>query len=169
MTKNEELEYGFFPSSLGTLLVAQSKKGVCAILIGSTRAPLMADLKRRFPSAILNRGGATLTARAKIIANLIDKPKSNPILPLDIRGTDFQKRVWRALCQIPPGKTASYADIARKINAPKAMRAVAGACAANPLSIVIPCHRVVRSDGALSGYYWGIPRKQKLLEIEGAR
>ncbi len=169
MTKEEMLEYVFVPSSVGTLLVAQSTKGLCAILIGSRQAPLKAELKTRFPAARIRDGGAKLKQSAARISKLIDRPKSAFDFPLDIRGTDFQKRVWRALRKIPAGRTASYSEIAERIGAPKAVRAVAGACAANALSIIIPCHRVVRSDGALSGYYWGVERKRKLLEIEGAR
>ncbi len=169
MNKEEQLEYVFTPSSIGTLLVAQSAKGLCAILIGSRQAVLTAELKHRFPGANIRKGGDMLKRSAAKIAKLIDRPKSAADFPLDIRGTDFQKRVWAALRKIPPGKTASYSEIAKKIKAPKAVRAVAGACAANALSIVIPCHRVVRNDGALSGYYWGVGRKRKLLEIEGAR
>nr|TFG55128.1 MAG: methylated-DNA--[protein]-cysteine S-methyltransferase [Hyphomicrobiales bacterium] len=169
MIKNEELEYVFCPSILGTLLVARSGKGICAILIGSSQKSLMKNLKERFPGAAIGKGAIDLMECAKKIAYSTDHPTSEPNLPLDIRGTDFQKRVWRALRQIPPGKTASYTEIAEKIGAPKSVRALAGACAANPLSIVVPCHRVVRSDGALSGYYWGVARKRKLLQIEGAR
>lgn len=169
MSEEEQLEYVFVPSSVGTLLVAQSAMGLCAVLIGSGQAPLKAELEQRFPGARKREGGAKLKRSAVKISKLIDSPKSASDFPLDIRGTDFQKRVWRALQKIPAGRTASYSEIAKKIGAPKAVRAVAGACAANALSIVIPCHRVVRSDGALSGYYWGIERKRKLLEIEGAR
>jgi len=169
MSKAEQLEYVFCPSKVGTLLVAQSAKGLCAILIGSRQVPLTAELKSRFPGATIRKGGADLQRDATKIARLIDNPKNTPDLALDIRGTAFQKRVWGALRKIPAGKTASYSDIAQKIKAPKAVRAVAGACAANALSIIIPCHRVVRSNGSLSGYYWGVARKRKLLEIEGAR
>ena len=169
MSKEEQIEYVFCPSSVGTLLVAKSAKGLCAILIGSSQAPLISELKNRFPGANIRKDSADLKKSAAKIATLIDNPENTPDLPLDIRGTDFQKRAWSALRKIPAGKTASYSDIAKKIKAPKAVRAVAGACAANALSIIIPCHRVVRSDGALSGYYWGVARKQKLLEIEGAK
>jgi AraC family transcriptional regulator of adaptative response/methylated-DNA-[protein]-cysteine methyltransferase len=169
MIKEEQLEYVFTPSSIGTLLVAQSAKGLCAVLIGSRQAALTAELKSRFPGADIRKGGGKLGRSAAKISKLIDSPKSAAEFPLDIRGTDFQKRVWSALRKIPPGKTASYSEVARTINAPKAVRAVAGACAANALSIVVPCHRVVRNDGALSGYYWGVERKRKLLEIEGAK
>jgi AraC family transcriptional regulator of adaptative response/methylated-DNA-[protein]-cysteine methyltransferase len=169
MTHDEPLEYVFAPSSVGTLLVAQSVKGLCAILIGSRQAPLKAELKHRFPGAQLREGDQKLARIAAKLSKRIESPKSATDFPLDIRGTDFQKRVWRALQEIPAGRTASYSEIATKIGSPKAVRAVAGACAANALSIVIPCHRVVRNDGALSGYYWGVERKRKLLEIEGAR
>jgi AraC family transcriptional regulator of adaptative response/methylated-DNA-[protein]-cysteine methyltransferase len=169
MSKVGQLEYVFCPSSVGTLLIAQSTKGLCAILIGSKKAQLIAELQRRFPGSTFRKGSAQLMKSAAKISQLIERPQSKMDLPLDIRGTDFQRRVWSALRKIPAGKTVSYSDIAQKIKAPKAVRAVAGACAANVLSIIIPCHRVVRSDGALSGYYWGVGRKRKLLEIEGAR
>lgn len=169
MSKDEQLEYVFAPSSIGTLLVAQSTKGLCAILIGSRQTVLTAELRSRFPGARIRKGDGKLKRNATKISKLIDRPKNTADLPLDIRGTDFQKRVWNALRKIPAGQTASYSEIAKKINAPKAVRAVAGACAANALSIIIPCHRVVRNDGALSGYYWGVERKRKLLEIESAR
>ena len=159
MSEKEQLEYVFSPSRVGTLLVAQSAKGLCAILIGSTQAPLIAELKSRFSGATIHKGGAGLQRDAAKISQLIDSPRNKTDLPLDIRGTTFQKRVWGALRKIPTGNTASYSDIAKEIKAPKAIRAVAGACAAN----------VVRSDGSLSGYYWGVARKRKLLEIEGAR
>jgi len=169
MNKVGQLEYVFYPSPVGKLLIAQSTKGLCAILIGSKQAQLKVELQRRFPGSIFQKGSAQLMKSAAKISQLIECPQRQIDLPLDIRGTDFQKRVWSALRKIPAGKTASYSDIAQKIKAPKAVRAVAGACAANALSIVIPCHRVVRRDGALSGYYWGVERKRKLLEIEGAR
>ena len=152
--------------SLGSILVAQTRKGVCAILIGDDPAQLVHDLQDRFPQANLmgaETGYETLVAR---VVGLIERPRLGLDLPLDIRGTSFQRRVWKALQRIPPGSTATYSDIARKIGMPGAARAVAQACGANPLAVAIPCHRVVRSDGELSGYRWGVERKRALLAKE---
>ena len=154
--------------SLGSILVAQTPKGVCSILIGDDPAQLLRDLQDRFPHA--NLYGAE-TGYEKLVASvvgLIEKPGLGLDLPLDIRGTSFQRRVWKALQRIPPGSTATYSDIARKIGMPGAARAVAQACGANPLAVAIPCHRVVRSDGSLSGYRWGVERKRALLARESA-
>ncbi len=156
-------------TELGCALIAVSAQGVCAILLGDERAVLEADFHRRFP----NVAGSGLSAdRDRLVDDVlavIDAPAAPVTFPLDARGTPFRRRVWAALREIPPGETANYADIARRIGAPTAIRAVAGACAANPVAIAIPCHRVVRSDGALSGYRWGIERKRALLEKEGVR
>ncbi|WP_213807256.1 methylated-DNA--[protein]-cysteine S-methyltransferase [Granulicella sp. dw_53] len=152
--------------SLGSILVAQSDKGVCSILIGDDPALLMRDLEDHFPNANLigNQSGyERLVAR---IVGLIERPSVGLDLPLDIRGTAFQQRVWKALQEIPLGSTATYAAIAQKIGMPKAARAVAQACGANALAVAIPCHRVIRNDGTLSGYRWGVERKRALLEIE---
>jgi AraC family transcriptional regulator of adaptative response/methylated-DNA-[protein]-cysteine methyltransferase len=152
--------------SLGSILVAQSKNGVCSILIGDDPQPLVRDLQDRFPKANLigdESGYQELVAK---VVGLIEKPEVGLGLPLDIRGTAFQQRVWKALQQIPPGSTATYSEIAAKIGMPKAVRAVAQACGANALAVAIPCHRVIRSDGALSGYRWGVERKRVLLERE---
>jgi AraC family transcriptional regulator of adaptative response/methylated-DNA-[protein]-cysteine methyltransferase len=161
---------GYFiaPCELGLLLVALTGKGICAIEFGDEDAALAAGLARRFPKAVPER----IEIRADLIETLAgaSAPRATPLesLPLDIRATAFQARVWDALKRIPPGETASYRDIARSIGAPKAVRAVAGACAANPVALAIPCHRAVRSDGSLSGYRWGPQRKQALLERERA-
>jgi len=152
--------------SLGSILVAQSTKGVCAILLGDDPAFLVRDLQDRFPKANLignEPGYEDLVAK---VVGLIEEPGIGFDLPLDIRGTAFQRRVWKALQQIPPGSTVSYSDIANKIGVPKAVRAVAQACGANTLAVAIPCHRVVRNDGSLSGYRWGVERKRALLERE---
>lgn len=129
----------------------------------------MQDLQDKFPNAELIGGDAQYEALMAQVVGLIEAPENGLALPLDIRGTAFQQRVWRALQAIPVGETVSYADIARRIGAPKAVRAVAGACAANMLAVAIPCHRVVRNDGALSGYRWGVERKKALLEKEAQR
>jgi len=152
--------------SLGAILVAMSEKGVCAILLGDHPDDLVRDLQDRFSKARLIGSDADFeTVIAKVIG-LIEAPQIGIDLPLDIRGTAFQQRVWQALQEIPAGTTVSYAEIAAKIGAPQAVRAVAGACAANALAVAIPCHRVVRSDGSLSGYRWGVERKRALIDRE---
>ena len=154
--------------SLGAILVAASMRGVCAILIGDEPALLLQDLQDRFPRAELTGGDADFDAMVATVVGFVEAPHLGLNLPLDVRGTAFQHRVWQALREIPSGQTASYTEIARRIGSPAAVRAVAGACAANPLAVAIPCHRVVRTDGTLSGYRWGIERKRTLLEREAA-
>jgi AraC family transcriptional regulator, regulatory protein of adaptative response / methylated-DNA-[protein]-cysteine methyltransferase len=151
--------------SLGSILVAQSERGICSILIGEDPARLAEDLRTRFPKADLTdeQGHSELVAQ---VAGLIEKPGAELDLPLDVHGTAFQQLVWGAIRRIPPGSTASYTEIARKIGAPGAVRAVAQACGANTLAIAIPCHRVIRNDGSLSGYRWGVERKRALLARE---
>jgi AraC family transcriptional regulator, regulatory protein of adaptative response / methylated-DNA-[protein]-cysteine methyltransferase len=152
--------------SLGSILVAQSKKGVCSILIGDDPILLVRDLQDQFPKANLigdEPGYEDVVAK---VVGMIEHPGIGLDLPLDIRGTAFQQRVWKTLQQIPPGSTATYTDIAKKIGKPKAVRAVAQACASNVLAVAIPCHRVIRTDGALSGYRWGVERKSALLGRE---
>jgi AraC family transcriptional regulator of adaptative response/methylated-DNA-[protein]-cysteine methyltransferase len=153
-------------SPFGSMLVARSAEGVCAILLGDDRAVLAQDLQRRFPASALRRDDAGLSHEIAEVAAFIEAPVGDLELPLDLRGTDFQQRVWRVLRDIGAGTTASYAQVAQRIGAPASARAVAGACAANPLAVAIPCHRVVRSDGGLSGYRWGAQRKRALLERE---
>ena len=155
--------------SLGSILVAQSARGICAILLGDDPEALVKDVQDRFPQATMigdNRGFEQTVAT--VIA-AVEAPALGLDLPLDVRGTAFQERVWRALRDIPPGQTASYADVARRIGAPRSTRAVAQACAANPAAVAIPCHRVVRTDGGLSGYRWGVERKRELLSRERSR
>jgi AraC family transcriptional regulator, regulatory protein of adaptative response / methylated-DNA-[protein]-cysteine methyltransferase len=154
--------------SLGSILVAATDKGVCAILFGDEPEALIRDLQDRFPKAELIGGDADFEELVAKVVGLVEAPGLGLDLPLDMRGTAFQQRVWQALRGIPAGSTVSYAEIARRIGAPKAMRAVAQACAANEIAVAIPCHRVVRSDGALSGYRWGVERKRALLERERA-
>ena len=155
-------------ASLGAVLVAATDKGVCAITLGDDPDALVRDLQDRFPRAELKGGDAEFERMVAEVVGLVEAPGQRLDLPLDIRGTAFQQKVWAALQAIPPGKTASYAKIARAIGQPKAVRAVAQACGANPLAIAIPCHRVVRSDGDLSGYRWGVERKRKLIDREAA-
>lgn len=152
--------------SLGNILVAQSQKGICAILLSDEPTHLHEDLQRRFPTAELVAADESFQKIVAQVIRAIEQPELILNLPLDIRGTLFQQRVWQALQLIPAGETRSYRDIAEAIGSPSAVRAVAGACAANAIAVIIPCHRVVRSDGRLSGYRWGIERKQKLLQQE---
>lgn len=165
----EALRVAVAPCSLGRVLVAASDKGIAAILLGDADEALRAELGRRFPHARFVEGNAAFAAQVEAVVALVDAPDTAAILPLDIRGTAFQQRVWAALRAIPPGRTMSYAELAAAIGAPTASRAVAGACAANAHAVAIPCHRVVRGDGTLSGYRWGVPRKAALLAREKAR
>ncbi len=154
--------------SLGSILVAATGKGVCAILLGDDPEALVQDLQDRFPRADLIGGDAEFEHLVAKVVGFVEAPVLGLDLPLDVRGTAFQQRVWAALRAIPAGATASYSEIAAKIDAPRATRAVAQACAANAIAVAIPCHRVVRSDGGLSGYRWGIERKRQLLAREAA-
>jgi AraC family transcriptional regulator of adaptative response/methylated-DNA-[protein]-cysteine methyltransferase len=162
----EELRFAVGQCALGAILVASSAKGVAAILIGDDPDALTRDLQDQFPNATLIGGDAAFEALVARVIGFVEAPDVGLDLPLDVRGTAFQQRVWRALRDIPPGSTATYADIAARIGAPRAVRAVAGACAANTLAVAIPCHRVIRHDGALSGYRWGAERKRGLLARE---
>ena len=153
-------------ASLGSILVAQSNKGVCSILIGEDPEALIRDLQDQFPKANLIGDEAGYQELVAKVVGLIEQPGTSLDLPLDIRGTAFQQRVWNALQQIPPGTTATYTEIAKKIGMPKAVRAVAQACGANALAVAIPCHRVIKNDGSLSGYRWGVDRKRALIERE---
>jgi len=164
----EEIRFAVGQCSLGAILVAATAKGVCAILMDDDPEALLHDLQDRFPKAKLVGGDAQFEQWMARVVGLIETPTQGADLPLDVRGTAFQQRVWEALRAIPPGSTASYAEIAARIGAPKAVRAVAQACAANALAVAIPCHRVVKSDGALSGYRWGVARKRELLDREAA-
>ena len=161
-----DIRFAIGQCSLGSVLVAQSDKGICAITLGDDAGALARDLQDRFPKANLIGADAAFEQTVARVVGLIDQGQMLD-LPLDIRGTAFQQRVWLALRAIPAGETRSYAEVAQMIGAPAAVRAVAGACAANALAIAIPCHRVVRTDGALSGYRWGVDRKRALLLKEG--
>lgn len=164
--ESETIQFAITTCSLGQVLAASSERGICAILIGSDESALLGDLRKQFPRASIARAGDGFTDRLRAVATLIEEPRNANGLPLDIRGTAFQQRVWTALRQIPAGHTASYTDVANAIGAPSSVRAVARACASNVLAVAIPCHRVVRGDGALSGYRWGVERKRALLERE---
>ena len=166
--KNSTIHFVVGQSTLGSILVARSEQGVCAIWLGDDPATLVKDVQDRFPQATLVGADEAFESVVAQIVGLVENPAADFALPLDVRGTAFQQRVWEALRQIPAGQTASYAEIARSLGSPNAVRAVAGACAANRLAVAIPCHRVVRSDGALSGYRWGVERKRELLRREAA-
>ncbi|MBV7454908.1 bifunctional DNA-binding transcriptional regulator/O6-methylguanine-DNA methyltransferase Ada [Acidovorax sp. sif1233] len=162
----QRIRFAVGQCSLGAILVAHSGQGLCAILLGDDPEALVHDLQDRFAQAQLVGGDAQFESLVAQVVGFVESPGLGLDLPLDVRGTAFQQRVWQALRAIPPGQTASYADIARRIGAPTATRAVAQACGANTLAVAIPCHRVVRSDGALSGYRWGVERKRALLDRE---
>ena len=164
----EAIRFAIGETTLGAILVASSVKGVAAILLGEDPDALARDLQDRFPNATLIGADAEYEAIVAKVVGFVEAPEVGLDLPLDVRGTAFQQRVWQALRDIPVGQTLSYSDIAERIGAPTAMRAVARACAANRLAVAIPCHRVVRNDGALSGYAWGVERKRKLLAMEKA-
>jgi AraC family transcriptional regulator, regulatory protein of adaptative response / methylated-DNA-[protein]-cysteine methyltransferase len=160
------LRYAVGASSLGAILVACTERGVCAILMGDEPGPLVQDLQDRFPQAELIGDDAGFAQLVATVVGFVEAPRTGLALALDFRGTAFQQRVWQVLQTIPVGSTMSYSEIAERLGAPGAARAVAGACAANPLALAIPCHRVVRNDGALSGYRWGVERKRVLLARE---
>jgi AraC family transcriptional regulator of adaptative response/methylated-DNA-[protein]-cysteine methyltransferase len=163
---NTEIRFAIGECSLGSLLVAQSGRGICAIHLGDDPGALARDLQDRFPHARLVGGDKGYEKLVAKVVGFVEAPALGLDLPLDVRGTAFQQRVWQALRKIPAGSTASYTEIAKRIGSPKSVRAVAQACAANALAVAIPCHRVVRNDGALSGYRWGVERKRALLRRE---
>ena len=164
-----EIRFAIGQCSLGAILVARSDRGVCAISMGDDPDALARDLQDRFPQATFVGGDVEFEQWVARVIGFVEAPRLGLDLPLDVRGSAFQQRVWKALRTIPLGTTASYRDIAHRIGAPNATRAVAQACASNPLAVAIPCHRVVRSDGALSGYRWGVERKRALLASEAQR
>lgn len=164
--EDAEIRFAIGQCALGAILVAASAQGVCAIFMGEEPEALIRDLQDRFPRAALVGDDPEFARLVATVVGFVETPKQGLALPLDIRGTAFQQRVWQALRKIPAGQTASYAEIARRIGAPGSARAVARACAANILAVAIPCHRVVRTDGSPSGYRWGIERKSELLKRE---
>jgi AraC family transcriptional regulator, regulatory protein of adaptative response / methylated-DNA-[protein]-cysteine methyltransferase len=161
-----EIRFAVGECSLGSILVARSPKGVCAILLGDDPDALVRGLQDRFPQATLIGADGSFEQTVAAVIGFVEQPALGLDLPLDVRGTAFQQRVWRALRTIPVGRTISYAEVARRIGAPTSVRAVAQACSANPIAVAIPCHRVVRTDGSLSGYRWGVDRKRSLLDRE---
>jgi len=166
---NTEIRFAIGECSLGSILVARSDRGICAISLGDDPDELARQLQDRFPQAKLIGDDAQFAQLVARVVGFVEAPGVGLDLPLDVRGTAFQQRVWQALREIPAGSTASYADVAARIGEPKAVRAVAQACGANPIAVAIPCHRVVRQDGHLSGYRWGVQRKRALLEREAGR
>ena len=163
----ETIRYATGPCSLGQVLVAATTRGVCAILLGDDPATLTTDLQTRFPRALIQAGALDFISWLDQGVALVDDPAAASFsLPLDIQGTAFQRRVWQALRSIAPGSTATYGAIATGLGTPRAVRAVAGACAANPLAVAVPCHRVIAATGAMTGYRWGISRKRALLARE---
>ena len=166
MKRTDEITVAIGRSSIGSVLVAHGRNGVTAVLIGDNANALRDDLRARFPLASLIDSDSEADAIAARIIAFIESPARALDLLLDMRGSEFQREVWRALRGIPAGRTATYTEVARRLGRPNAVRAVAAACAANPLAVVVPCHRVVRSDGGLAGYRWGIDRKRALLARE---
>jgi AraC family transcriptional regulator of adaptative response/methylated-DNA-[protein]-cysteine methyltransferase len=160
------LSYAIGECALGRVLVARSVNGVCAIMIGADNAELEADLAARFPQATLVANRVVVGDDLAKLIRFVDKPAKGLHLTLDMRGTPFQRRVWEKLRSIPVGRTVTYTELARWISPLASARAIAGACAANPIALAIPCHRVVRTDGDLAGYFWGIERKRELLKRE---
>ena len=160
------IHYGIAECSLGQVLVAATDKGVCAILLGDTVEEVTRDLDDRFADAELILNAAKVRPWLAAVGRMVDSPESPCELPIDLHGTPFQERVWAALREVPCGTKTTYTDIAARLGIPNSVRAVAGAIAANPLAVVVPCHRVIRSDGSLSGYRWGVNRKQELLRRE---
>ena len=163
-----EIRFAVGETSLGPILVAESDRGIVAVTLGDDAGALVRELQDRFPKASLIGGDGAFEARVAQVVGAVEKPGQGQDLPLDIRGTAFQQRVWNALRRVPAGETVTYAELAERIGDPKAVRAVAGACAANTLAVLIPCHRVIRTDGSLSGYRWGVERKRDLLARESA-
>lgn len=164
--RGETIRHAAAETSLGRLLVAATERGICAIQFGDGDASLEAWLRRRFPRAEILPADPAFAATVEAVVALIERPGADCALPLDLRGTAFQERVWAALQAIPPGRTASYAEIAAAVGRPGAARGVASACAANALAVAVPCHRVIHADGSISGYRWGVARKAALLERE---
>jgi AraC family transcriptional regulator of adaptative response/methylated-DNA-[protein]-cysteine methyltransferase len=166
--EGEQIRTAFADCPFGRLLVGATEKGVCFIGFAEPDEALLADLRQRFPRARIMTDDVALAGTVRNVLEFLEEPKQALDLPLDLRGTAFQQRVWRTLCRIPAGETRSYGDVARMMGDARAVRAVARSCAQNPVALAVPCHRVVGSDGSLTGYRWGVPRKRALLEKERA-
>ncbi len=164
----ERIGYTSTVTPIGVVVAASTARGVCAVRVGSSEAALVAEVAAEFPGALVERDDGGLADIALVLAGAVRGGEDATLLPVDLRGTAFQVRVWEALRAIPGGQTRSYSEVAAGIGSPAAVRAVAGACAANPAALVVPCHRVVRQDGSLGGYRWGIVTKQALLGAEAA-
>ncbi len=162
------LTYTIGNTNLGLALVAMDLNGIVAVLLGDDAESLCRDLAARFPDAKLTRDDEANRATLAAVIRAVEQPDRAAAIPLAPRGTEFQRQVWDALREIPPGTTISYTELARRVGSPRAFRAVAHACGANPIAVLVPCHRVVRSDGALAGYRWGLDRKRRLLSLEQA-
>lgn len=167
--EGEDVRFAIARSSLGLVLVAATARGVCEVALGDDRAALTEGLRARFPRARIARGDAPFERLVARVIARIEDPRAAGDLPLDVRGTAFQERVWRALAAIPAGETRTYTEVAEAIGAPRSARAVARACATNTIAVLVPCHRVVREGGALAGYRWGVPRKRALIAREAER
>jgi AraC family transcriptional regulator, regulatory protein of adaptative response / methylated-DNA-[protein]-cysteine methyltransferase len=163
------IRFATAPCTVGYVLVAMSDRGVCAILLGDTKERLRDELAEAFPSSVLEAAENDMQVQMKAVVSFIEGHASAEVIDFDVAGTDFQRRVWRALCAIPEGTTRTYGDVARRVGSPSAARAVGRACAANPLAVAIPCHRVVRGDGAATEYRWGSVCKRTLLAREGTK
>jgi AraC family transcriptional regulator of adaptative response/methylated-DNA-[protein]-cysteine methyltransferase len=164
----EAIEFALVPSTLGHVLIAASSAGVCAIFVGGSQDRLVADLRAAFPDAEFTRSGSDLDGRAAAVVTMIETPAQVQDLRLDLRGSDFEIAVWQALRKIPAGRTTSYSELARMIGPAAMAKDVGAACAANKIAVAVPCHRVLRKDGSISGYRWGVARKRALLKREGA-
>jgi AraC family transcriptional regulator of adaptative response/methylated-DNA-[protein]-cysteine methyltransferase len=164
------MEYAIVDSSLGRLLLARTERGLCAVLFGDDDGALITDLRTRFPSVALTRADDALLPVSDAVLAVVESSDGDirPDVPLDLHGTPFQRLVWEALLCVPAGTTTTYSEIAERIGRPSSVRAVAQACGANALAVIVPCHRAVRRDGGVSGYRWGVDRKRRLLEREGA-
>lgn len=163
------LHYTQHRCALGQVLLAATSKGVAAVLLGDNPGELREDLQQRYPQAQLSSGGPLLQRWSATVLEILAHPTLQHVVPLDaVSGTDFQRKVWKALRGIPAGQTRTYTEVAHSVGQPQAVRAVASACAANPVAVLVPCHRVLRSDGGWGGYRWGLERKQQLLRQEGA-
>ncbi len=166
LSSGEMIRFAMGQSTLGAVLVATTDKGICAIFLGDDPEQLARDLQDAFPKAEITGGDVAFDALVAQVVGFVEHPVLGFDLPLDIRGTAFQRQVWEVLQSVQPGMTASYTEIAHRIGQPKSVRAVATACAANKIAVAIPCHRIVRTDGSLSGYRWGVERKGALLQRE---
>jgi AraC family transcriptional regulator, regulatory protein of adaptative response / methylated-DNA-[protein]-cysteine methyltransferase len=164
--QNIQIHYTVIDTPIGAALIAGTKRGICAILFAEDAKILTRELLQKFPNANIFEADKSLNKWARAVVDQIKKPHTPSNIPLDIQGTAFQQRVWQALREIPPGQTATYSEIAKRIKQPTAVRAVAGACAKNKIAFLIPCHRVIGADGSLTGFRWGIDKKRKLLERE---